>query len=102
MLPSFQVANRFLDIPGLRSFVAATEEQEEDVAAFRVVDAISRPMIDLQFADAVAQEASVAGVASLQPKQARRDPTPGFGITYTSKPPIECRQNLNLHSRYVA
>jgi hypothetical protein len=69
------------DIPFLGTLVAAAKQHDDFFAPAREIDAISRPMVDADFADAVTDGFDVADKAVGDPVQPGGDQRACFAIT---------------------
>jgi hypothetical protein len=68
------------NISGLRGFIAATKDDDQDVAATNELDAIPRPELDPGFADAFADRFHIAQFAQLKSGETGKDDLHGRPI----------------------
>ena len=80
---------RASDIALLRVFVAAANQNDDLCSAPNKIEPVSRPIVDAQFADAVANRLYVTEQARLQSNDSLRDPPPGVGVAKSGKPFLE-------------
>ena len=75
-----------LDIFGLGSFVATTQEQDERLALLRVIHAVARTVVDAQLANALAEALSIAEEPCFQSIEPRNDARTRPGIAKPREP----------------
>ena len=66
LLKLFRQPNGLCNIPALRRLIATDKQQQKAGAAYRVVNAVARSRIDLEFRDAVAELSMLTRVAVKQ------------------------------------
>lgn len=85
------------DVLLLRGLVAAAQKQDQFIALLDEIDAISRPMVDPQFEDALADTLEVAGISHLETGDAPGDPQHGRPVPKPFQPSVELGQPPDLH-----
>jgi hypothetical protein len=80
----------FGDVPLLRRFVAAAEQDDECSAALHEINAIARTVVDPKLADTV-EELRVAKKTGLKPDDPLRDALNRSDVCQASEPALELR-----------
>jgi hypothetical protein len=74
------------DIARLASVVAATQQEDQGLAAPREINAVARTVIDPQFVDPPANKLRVAKQSDLNPRNAARDRLDGDRVPQGVEP----------------
>lgn len=85
-----------LDVFRLAALVARTKQNDDRASPRLKIDAVSRPVMDTQFADALPNRLDVACVPLSQPIQSRSDHRSGAVILEPHAPLSECFGLLQL------
>src|SRR6187399_1247460 len=77
---------RGFDVTVLRVLVAAAKQDHEQCAPVPAVDAVARPVVDLEFDDASGEHPMPSGIAALQAVDPDLDAAPGLLVAKTVEP----------------